>query len=384
MQAPMRKDSSPRRPRRFLTVALAILVLAAVTGTATASDGGGKSTKALFWGAQIGSQLTGRQAPWDMGAMTAFERNTKKPLSLLAFYSTFADCKKSPCEYYGFPTVPFEQIRERGAIPFFSWSSSSTGQDPTHQPEFQLRKIINGRYDSFIRGFAENSKKWGHPYFMRFDWEMNGFWFPWNESVNGNRPGEYIKAWRHVHDIFEQVGATNATWVWCPNIALVNRLKNVRQYYPGAKYVDWTCLDGFNWGDTRNSAGWMTFKETFSSTYSEIMKFAASKPMVIGETASEERGGSKAGWIKETLNVIPRDFPKIRGLVWFDEKDQSQDWPIESSKSATMAFANAIANKIWRPNLYAHLANRKIAPPTLAPPPTEAPKPVPEGYPPNP
>ena len=381
----MRKSPYPKHFRRLLTTALAVLVLLAALGTAGAgAAGGGKNSKALFWGAQIGSQLTGRGAPWDMDAMTAFERNTKKPLSLLAFYSTFANCTKKRCEYNGFPTVPFQEVRERGAIPFFSWSSSSTGQDPTHQPEFQLRKLISGRYDRYIRGWAENSKKWGHPYFLRFDWEMNGFWFPWSESTNGNRPGEYIKAWRHVHDIFQKVGATNATWVWCPNIALIERLKNVREYYPGAKYVDWTCLDGFNWGTKLGPKGWMTFKQTFSSTYDEITKFAAGKPMVIGETASEERGGSKANWIKQTLNIIPRDFPKIRGLVWFDENDQGQDWPIESSKSATRAFAKAISSKIWRPNLYAHLADRKISPPTLAPPPTEAPKPVPEGYPPNP
>ncbi len=35
-------------------------------------------------------------------------------------------------------------------------------------------------------------------------------------GVNGDQPGEFVAAWRHVHDIFTSVGATNATWVWCP------------------------------------------------------------------------------------------------------------------------------------------------------------------------
>ena len=48
----------------------------------------------------------------------------------------------------------------------------------------------------------KQAQEWGHPFFLRFDWEMNGFWFPWSEGVNGNKPGEFVAAWRHVHDIF--------------------------------------------------------------------------------------------------------------------------------------------------------------------------------------
>jgi beta-mannanase len=30
---------------------------------------------------------------------------------------------------------------------------------------------------------------------------MNGNWFSWSERTNVNQPGEYVAAWRHVHDI---------------------------------------------------------------------------------------------------------------------------------------------------------------------------------------
>ena len=33
---------------------------------------------------------------------------------------------------------------------------------------------------------------------------MNGWWWPWSEQLNGNNPGEFVAAWRHVHDIFVQ------------------------------------------------------------------------------------------------------------------------------------------------------------------------------------
>jgi hypothetical protein len=360
----------------LIAVLLALLAIAALaTTSAPAARAKGKP---IYWGAQIGRQFTGQQPPWDMHALKAFQKRTKKGLSLLAFYAPFADCTTGKhCQMNGFPTDQMERIREYGAIPFLSWSSASTAENPKKQPEFKLSKIIHGRYDSYIREWAEASREWGHPYFLRFDWEMNGFWFPWNEGVNGNRPGEFVKAWRHVHDIFSEVGADNATWTWCPNIALIPKLKHFGNLYPGPRYVDWTCLDGFNWGNTPNSAGWQSFQHVFSSTYKEVMKIAPSKPMVLGEVASDERGGSKASWIKSALATIPKKFPKIRGLVWFDERSQGMKWPIESSKSSERAFQKAIGSKLYKPNIYSRLLGPKVAPPTVGPPPTEPPEPNP-------
>ena len=368
---PIPMPSRRHSHRRGLTSLLAVLLC--LVGLSVPAAQAEAKSKPLYWGAQIGPQLTGHQAPWDMTALDAFQKRTKKGLSLLAFYAPFADCKtkKKGCQFNGFPTVPLEAVREYGAIPFLSWSSASTTEDPLRQPEFRLAKIINGSYDSYIREFAEASLAWGHPYFLRFDWEMNGFWFPWNEGINGNKKGEFVKAWRHVHDIFTKVGAVNANWVWCPNIALIKRLKNFGDLYPGDRYVDWTCLDGFNWGETAKSQGWQSFESVFSSTYREVKKIAPSKPMIVGETASDERGGSKANWITHALAVLPHKFPKIRGLVWFDEKSQGMKWPIESSKSSERAFQNAISSKLYRPNIYSRLLGPKIKPPTAGKPPTE-------------
>ncbi len=192
---------------------------------------------------------------------------------------------------------------------------------------------------------------------------MNGFWFPWSEGVNGNTPGSFVAAWRHVHDIFTEVGATNATWVWCPNVDFTRKLTPLKGLYPGDAYVDWTCLDGFNWGDTRNSAGWQTFDEVFRSTYKRILKFAPSKPMVIGEVASEERGGSKPNWIKSAFRNIPANYPKVRAVIWFDENDQGMHWPIESSKKSTNAFAKAIGRNVYRPNVFSELPPGPVRPP---------------------
>jgi hypothetical protein len=321
----------------------------------------------LYWGAWIGDQLTGTEAPWDMGAVSKLEQSVGKQLSMVHFAAPFADCSSSPCSFYKFPTSSMEDIRKHGAIPFFSWSSQSTPSS-LNEPDFQLSDVISGRYDDYIRGFAEAAKSWGHPFFLRFNWEMNGNWFSWSEGVNGNQPGEYVAAWRHVHDIFTSVGATNVSWVWCPNVDPGKEFGDIAPMYPGDDYVDWTSLDGYNWGTNPvRPARWMTFNQLFNSTYHRIVDaIAPTKPMVIGEVGSTEYGGSKAEWITEMLRDLPTEYPAIHGLLWFDKfvPGENMDWQLDSSAGATGAFASGIQSPSYEGNQYASLGGGPVPPPS--------------------
>jgi hypothetical protein len=307
-----------------------------------------------YWGAWIGSQLTGTEAPWDMGAVSEFEQLAGKPVSMIHFSSPFADCSVSPCRFYGFLGAAMDRIRAHGAIPFFSWGSQSTPAS-LEEPDFQLADVIAGTYDSYIRRFAEEARDWGHPFFLRFNWEMNGDWFAWMEGVNGNQPGESVAAWRHVHDIFTEVGASNATWVWCPNVDPSGDLRDLASLYPGDEYVDWTGLDGYNWGSSRGDR-WLSFDQLYRSTYDYITRtLAPSKPLVIAEVGSSEHGGSKSAWIEDALDSIAGGYPKVRALLWFEKYDDGMDWPIETSSAATAAFAAGIRDPVFAENRFAAL-----------------------------
>jgi hypothetical protein len=325
---------------------------------------GNDPVSTLYWGASIGSQLTGEQAPWDMSAVTEFEQIAGKQVSLVNFFGPFANCSTSPCSFYRFPTGPMESIHKTGAIPIYSWSSQSI---PSHtsEPDFQLADVAAGTYDSYIREFAEDARDWGHPFFLRFDWEMNGSWFPWGEGANGNQPGQFVAAWRHVHDIFSEVGADNVTWVWCPNVDPDGIFANLSSLYPGDDYVDWTGLDGYNWGlNPAKPDRWRSFDELFEATYHRIAdQVAPNKPLLIGEIGSTEKGGSKASWIEEALTAIPVKYPKIGGLVWFDTYDDGMDWPIETSASAAGAFAEAIQSPAYVDEGVTSPSEGPIAPP---------------------
>jgi Glycosyl hydrolase family 26 len=315
----------------------------------------------VYWGAWIGPQLTGTAAPWDMNAVSKFEQLTGKALSMIEFSTPFADCSTAPCSYFGFPSSEFAAIRAHGAIPFFSWGSQSI-PGSSAQPEFQLADIIAGNYDSYIRNWATRAAEWGHPFFLRYDWEMNGSWFPWGAGANGNQPGEFVTAWRHVHDIFASVGATNATWVWCP---YVNQTDTFTSIYPGDAYVDWTCVDAYNWGtNPAANHGWSSFERLYAHSYATITEaLAPSKPMVIGETAASEYGGSKAGWINEMFEALPSRYPQVRGLLWFENPDSSMDWPLESSESAVEAFAAGIGDSRYLGNAFGGIETSPIPAP---------------------
>ncbi|MFM8320501.1 MAG: glycoside hydrolase family 26 protein [Chloroflexota bacterium] len=322
----------------------------------------------IYWGAYIdGGHYGLSDAPWNTQAMDLFEAHTQKKISILHWGQSWMNCKDGPCSYQYFngQEPMYDKMRARGVIPLVDWASQQLpSPDPKYQqPAFALRAIINGDHDAYIRTWAQQAKAWGHPFFLRFNWEMNGTWYAWSEKRNGNQPGEYARAWRHVHDIFEQVGASNVTWVWCVNTIYANSVP-IEGLYPGDAYVDWTCVDGYNRGESPvKNDQWRSFRDVFSATYDALLAIAPDKPIMIGETASTEYGGSKADWIRNALtNALPTYFPRIKAVLWFNWNDGGMDWVIETSAEAQQAFAQSIASSYYAQNEFAGLSRSPIPP----------------------
>jgi hypothetical protein len=300
----------------------------------------------VLWGAYVSGAQYGRDdAPWDMGSALDFEAQAGKRMTLLEWGQDWHECSTS-CGMRPFPRDLFERARAHGATPVLSWGSYAEEQGP-EQPDYSLGQIIGGRYDDFILAWARGAAAWGHRFFLRFDWEMNTIGVPYSEHANGNGTGEFVAMWRHVHDLFARAGATNAIWVWCPNVQYPGSIVPLRSLYPGNRYVDWVCLDGYNWGtNPARPSGWQTPAQVLGPTYDLVTRhIAPSKPVMIGETASTEFGGSKPSWITDLLRrQLPRRFPRVRAVVWFDKSADGMDWPLSSSPAALSAFRAAIAS----------------------------------------
>ncbi len=316
----------------------------------------------IYWGSWIDGDVYGREgdAPWDATTWTLFNNHATRAPSLVHFGQLppwLQEFKEQPLSFVinGNNTVPEEKIAG-GAIPLMDMSSK----------EAALEGLSQGKYDPSLKEWASAVAKYGKPFFFRWDWEMNGKWFPWGKEAASD-PERYVKVWQRFHAIAEEQGATNITWVWCPNV-LFEGSTSLASLYPGDAYVDWTCMDGYNRGTKTGETGdaWKSFASIFKTTYLELLKLAPSKPIMVGETASTESGGSKAGWIEDTFGTqLPSKFPSIKAVAWFnwniyEEKNKvTWDWPIESSSSAQDAFANIISSPYYAANEFESLTPLK-------------------------
>ncbi len=339
---------------RLLLSLLLVAVLVICMFTAAPVPG---TRAAVYWGVYMDG------VPWDMSRLRDFEASVGKPVSIVHFGQAWQlDTTMQP-----FPPRLFDTVREHGAIPMVNWGSWRLGYG-SEQPDYRLREISSGRYDAYITQWARSAKAWGKPFFLKFNHEMNGWWqFPWAEQINSNQPGDYVKAWHHVHDIFTREGVTNATWVWCPNVASA-RSTPFATLYPGDAYVDWTCLHGYNFGGTE----WHNFSQIFSgyvgnpyNSYQQLVNLAPSKPMMLGEWGSNEAGDGgvkKAAWIRDALAVqIPYNYPQIKAVVWFNwNSNPHGSVLIDSSAASLEAWRDAVAASIYGTNQFGTLTTSPI------------------------
>ncbi len=313
----------------ILSVPLTVLLLQKQQTVGTKAQSGGPSV------------YTGVYAQdWD--SVLGFEKDSGKPVSIVMQFYTWTEGN--------FPTDYMNTVRNHGSIPLISWESyDSNNSDAT-----SWKNIASGSYDSYITQWAIDSRNWGHPYFLRLDWEMNGFWDPYAKDA-----ADYVPMWQHVHDIFTKNGATNVTWVWCPNVDSYST-QPLDQFYPGSSYTDWVCMDAYNFGNTQSWSSWTSFSDLFAETYNHLLRLAPGKPIMIAEVGSAEGGGSKADWISDTFsNQLPNSFPNIKAFIWFNLSKET-DWRIESSQASQNAYASAMATSYYSSYYYSGLSTSPI------------------------
>ena len=229
-----------------------------------------------------------------------------------------------------------DRIVASGRIPLLTWEPWAPGSP--EQPAFRLSRIADGAYDSYVEGWARSLEVYGKTLYLRPMHEMNGSWYPWGGTVNGNSARDYVRAWRRLHGIFARVGAANVRWVWSPLVDDVpaTPANAFERYYPGSRYVDVLALDGYNWGTSvPGFGGWRSFDAVFASAYARITRLG-SQPVWIAETASDAAGGDKAAWVRDMFAALSR-YRRIGAVVWFHTLKE-RDWRATSSPAVAAAF----------------------------------------------
>jgi hypothetical protein len=304
--------------------------------------------RGVFWGVFV------QGAPYSHAKLASLEHAVGRKPAIVMWYQEWAGAQP-------FPTQDAQWLVSHGIVPMITlepWRPPKIlDERVVNQPRYRLARIAAGAFDSYIRSYAEQVKQFGGPVMLRPFHEMDGTWYPWGGTVNGNSARSFIAAWRHVHDIFDEVGATNVTWVWSVNNGSVPATpgNSAGRYWPGSRYVDWIGISGFNWGKSASFGIWGSFDELYQKRIGLLMQFR--KPIVLTEIGAAEVGGDKASWIRQAFSTMVQRYPRVRAFVWYDKRDTAlQDWRITSSPSSLAAFRDTLQHPVF---LSAPAAERK-------------------------
>ena len=238
-----------------------------------------------------------------------------------------------------FTAASLTRIAGPGVTPFITLEPWFTGMrsPAVHEPRFTLASITDGSHDDELTVIAHKIADYGHPVYLRFAHEMNGNWYPWAVTVNGNRPADYPAAWRHVHTLFQPITGGQVHWVFAP--AAVQSVSpsapTIAELYPGDAYVDYLGLSGYNHGSA-------TAAQTLAPTIDRLAAVSA-RPVILAEIGSS--GPDKAQWLT-TLPGLIASYPQIRGFIYFSTSPAttgaSGDYRIDSDPRTTAAFRTLV------------------------------------------
>ncbi|MFD3455756.1 glycoside hydrolase family 26 protein [Streptomyces sp. NPDC058691] len=257
------------------------------------------------------------KAPHTMAPVDQYAGMVGKQPNLVAYYAEWGA---------GFDASGVRRAWKSGALTLMSW-------EPFH---VSLADIAAGKQDAYLRTYATAVRQLNLPVVIDFADEFNGNWENW--GTKHVTPKEFVGAWRHMHDVFGDVGAANVIWAWSPNI--VNPVPQVKlePYYPGDAYVDWVGMIGYFTIGSDNA-----FDSVFGPTMRQVRTFSK-KPFIILETAAEP-GERRRADVRNLFQGVTSD-DDLLGFVWFDYHKRA-DWRLKVSPLALAEFKRLASDDLF-------------------------------------
>lgn len=288
--------------------------------------------------------------PNTFAGMEQLETALRYKFPIVSFYSAWGD---KPTQQ--FPIRMVETIHRMGSVPMITWEPWVVDFDerlrknlpPVAEREYaSLASIAKGDYDFYIVTWAKAAAQYKRPIFIRFAHEMNDpYRYPWGPQ-NGNRPEDFVAAWKHVHVIFQKMGATNVLWVWSPHISM----PWFEYYYPGPEYVDWIGVGVLNYGTIASWSRWWSFHQILEKSYPQLLRIQ--KPIMISEFGSLSEGGDMAEWYRQAFYHMTHTYSRgVRAVVFFNQPTDitiSPEYPLNWSLTQSAKASEIVAGEIAR------------------------------------
>jgi Glycosyl hydrolase family 26 len=288
--------------------------------------------------------------PNTFAGMEQLEAQIDYKFPIISFYSAWGD---KPTQQ--FPVRMVETIHHMGSVPMITWEPWVVDFDerlrknlpPVAEREYaSLAAIAKGDYDFYIVPWAKAAAAYKRPIFLRFAHEMNDLYrYPWGPQ-NGNRHEDFIAAWRHVHLVFQKMGATNVLWVWSPHISM----PWFEFYYPGPEYVDWIGTGVLNYGTIASWSRWWSFHQILEKAYPKLT--ALQKPIMICEFGTLAQGGDVAEWYRQAFYHINHTYSRaVRAVVFFNQMNDitiSPNYPLNWSVVQSAKGTEVVRTEVAR------------------------------------
>jgi beta-mannanase len=222
-----------------------------------------------------------------------------------------------------FPTPEERSLAAGGRLLLLNW-----------KPSTSWANIASGAQDAQIITTAGRLKAFGRKLFLAFHHE------PENDTGSFGSPSDYARAFRHVHDVFQRVGASNVVWVW-NTMGYVGGYGSIYEtLYPGDAYVDWISYDPYNWYRCRAGAKARSFEQITKPFYDWTATQHPSKPLMLSEYGLMEQGPgmpSKAEWFHAELQALKTTRTRIKAVVYFNNLHGCV-WNVSTSAASVAAY----------------------------------------------
>jgi beta-mannanase len=209
--------------------------------------------------------------------------------------------------------------------------------------------IADGQFDADLARQAAGVASLRVPVFMTFEQEAN------QHDKLGARgtSADFRAAWRHIHDVYVQAGATNAVWVWVMTGSPDN-LSRAGELWPGNDVVDWISWNVYNQSGCGSgsvtSSQFTSFEEAMSPFYEWVrtqgpgLGIDPDKPMMISETGSVtyvDDPARTALWYASIPSTLEK-YPQVKAVTLWDSKTSDAcDYTFQQEPPVLAAVAGA-------------------------------------------
>ncbi|MEE9416382.1 MAG: hypothetical protein V3V01_13955 [Acidimicrobiales bacterium] len=239
------------------------------------------------------------------------------------------------------------ELADSGHRLVYSWKvSTDNGPGPV------WRRVAAGEFDEQLRRAAGEIAESGHTAFFSLHHEPED-----NALSQGGEYGtdeDYAAMLRHAHDLMEPIAGGQIIWFINYMGHSFGDFDQVEAMYPGDDVVDWISWNPYNWFGCHGNAPWKSFKEQARPFYRWSTSNHPGKPLMIGETATDEQPGddaAKATWVDEMAESLESNFPEVRALLWFHQSRDSgfceRRW--DSSTASLDAFVRLGSSEYFNP-----------------------------------